>query len=56
MTGNFIKFNRILDEQKINLKEDILTNFKIILNLYKKEKISSIESYYYFYLITIITK
>lgn len=36
--GNFIKFNHIIDEQKINLNENIMANFKIILSLYKKEK------------------
>ena len=53
--GNFIKFNHILDEHKINLKEDILTNSKIILNLYKKEKnfiyrdlLLFLSNYYYY--------
>ena len=36
--GNFLKFNIILNENNINLKENSLKTFKIILDLYKKSK------------------
>ena len=36
--GNFIKFNNILSENKIDIKSDYLTNLGILLNLYKKDK------------------
>ncbi len=36
--GNFLKFNIILNENNINIKENILKAFKIILDLYKKSK------------------
>lgn len=36
--GNFLRFNIILNENSINLEENILKNFKIILDLYKKSK------------------
>lgn len=36
--GNFLKFNYIVDRNKINFEENILINFKKFLNLYKKEK------------------
>lgn len=36
--GNFLKFNIILNENNINIKENILKAFKIILGLYKKSK------------------
>ena len=36
--GNFIKFNNILNENKIDIKSDYLTNLGILLNLYKKDK------------------
>ena len=34
----FLKFNYIVDKNKINFEENILINFKKFLNLYKKEK------------------
>jgi DNA polymerase-3 subunit delta' len=36
--GNFIKFNNILSENKIDIKSDYLKNLGILLNLYKKDK------------------
>ena len=36
--GNFLRFNLILNENGISLKENILKTFKIILDLYKKTK------------------
>ena len=36
--GNFLRFNMILSENSINFKENILKTFKIILDLYKKNK------------------
>ena len=36
--GNFIKFNYILKEKKLELEGKFLKNIEIILNLYKKEK------------------
>ena len=36
--GNFLSFNKILEENKINVDEDFLKNLEILLNLYKKTK------------------
>tara|TARA_B100001564_G_scaffold238171_1_gene201481 strand:+ start:126 stop:1061 length:936 start_codon:yes stop_codon:yes gene_type:complete len=36
--GNFLLFNKIFEENKINLDEDFLKNLEILLNLYKKTK------------------
>ncbi len=36
--GNFIKFNHIFRENKIEMKNEFLKNFLVLLNLYKKEK------------------
>ena len=36
--GNFLIFNKICEENKINLDEDFLKNLKILLDLYKKDK------------------
>ncbi len=36
--GNFLKFNIILNENSINPKENSLKTFKVILDLYKKNK------------------
>lgn len=36
--GNFLIFNYIFNEKKLSLKNDLITNSKSILNLYKKEK------------------
>ena len=36
--GNFLRFNIILNENSIKVEENILKNFKIILDLYKKSK------------------
>ena len=36
--GNFLKFNFILNENKISLDNEFLTNISILLNLYKKNK------------------
>ena len=36
--GNFLSFNKIFEENKINLDEDFLKNLEILLNLYKKTK------------------
>ena len=36
--GNFLKFNYILDENKISLNNDFLDNLSLLLNLYKKNK------------------
>jgi GTPase SAR1 family protein len=36
--GSFIKFNYILDENKISLNEDFQQNLEYMLKLYKKEK------------------
>ena len=36
--GSFIKFNYILDENKISLNDDFQQNLEYMLKLYKKEK------------------
>jgi len=36
--GNFLSFNKIFEENKINVDEDFLKNLEILLNLYKKTK------------------
>ena len=36
--GNYIKFNHILNENKINPDDKFIDNINLILNLYKKEK------------------
>ena len=36
--GNFLMFNRIFDENKINQKDDFGQNLEKLLNLYKKNK------------------
>ena len=36
--GNFLLFNKICEENKINTDEDFLKNLKILLDLYKKDK------------------
>tara|TARA_X000001036_G_scaffold84662_1_gene76670 strand:+ start:1991 stop:2926 length:936 start_codon:yes stop_codon:yes gene_type:complete len=36
--GNFLLFNKICAENKINFEGDLLENLKILLNLYKKNK------------------
>ncbi len=36
--GNFLRFNIVLNKYNINLEENILKTFKIILDLYKKSK------------------
>ena len=36
--GNFLSFNKICEENKINVDEDFLQNLKILLNSYKKNK------------------
>ena len=36
--GNFLSFNTICQENKINVDEDFLQNLKILLNSYKKNK------------------
>ena len=36
--GSFIKFNHVFRENKIEMKNDFIKNFLILLNLYKKEK------------------
>ena len=36
--GNFLLFNKICEENKINIDEDFLQNLKILLNSYKKNK------------------
>ncbi len=36
--GNFLKFNRIFEENKINIDENYLKNLDIFLKLYKKTK------------------
>ena len=36
--GNFLSFNKIFEENKINTGEDFLKNLEILLNLYKKNK------------------
>ena len=38
--GNFLKFNKIFNENNINFDENFLDGFNILLNLYKKIKIS----------------
>ena len=34
--GNFIKFNYIINDQKLNLKDNFLNNFQKILKIYKR--------------------
>ena len=36
--GNFLKFNFLFIDKKINIEDDFLSNLDFILNLYKKEK------------------
>ena len=36
--GNFLKFNYILDQNDISLKDEFLDNLKLLLNIYKKNK------------------
>tara|TARA_X000000368_G_C23041350_1_gene717070 strand:- start:604 stop:1539 length:936 start_codon:yes stop_codon:yes gene_type:complete len=36
--GNFLSFNQICKENKINLNENFLKNFNLLFNLYKKKK------------------
>ena len=36
--GNYIKFNYFFNEKILNLNESFLSNIKLILNLYKKDK------------------
>tara|TARA_B100001093_G_scaffold123973_1_gene116572 strand:- start:1562 stop:2497 length:936 start_codon:yes stop_codon:yes gene_type:complete len=36
--GNFIKFNHIFNEYNISLDSDLIENFSLLLNLYKKNK------------------
>jgi len=36
--GNFLLFNKIFEENKINIDEDFLKNLETLLNLYKKNK------------------
>ncbi len=36
--GNFIKFNYIIAENKIDINDSFLNNLSILINLYKKEK------------------
>jgi len=36
--GNFLSFNKIFEENKINTGEDFLKNLELLLNLYKKNK------------------
>ena len=36
--GNFLKFNKIFQENEINLDENFIKNLEILLNLYKKTK------------------
>ena len=36
--GNFLKFNKIFEENQININEDFIKNLTILLNLYKKNK------------------
>ena len=36
--GNYIKFNHILNKNKIDINERYLKNLNTILNIYKKEK------------------
>ena len=36
--GNFLSFNKVFEENKINVDEDFLKNLEILLNLYKKTK------------------
>ena len=36
--GNFLSFNKIFEENKINFNEDFLKNLETLLNLYKKNK------------------
>ena len=36
--GNFLKFNKIFEENQIDINEDFLKNLTILLNLYKKNK------------------
>tara|TARA_Y100000996_G_C22059062_1_gene452443 strand:- start:16 stop:540 length:525 start_codon:yes stop_codon:yes gene_type:complete len=53
--GNFLIFNKVIAENKINPKGDFLENLKILLNLYKKNKsldlinlILFLTDYYFF--------
>ena len=47
--GNFLKFNIILNKDNININENILKTFKIILDLYKKNKSLFFKDLLFFY-------
>ncbi len=47
--GNFLRFNIILNENNINPKENIFKTFKIILDLYKKNKNLFFKDLLFFY-------
>ena len=36
--GNFLKFNYLFNEKKLDISKSLISNFKIVLNSYKKEK------------------
>ena len=56
--GNFLKFNKICQDNKINIDENFLKNLEIFLNLYKKTKNKDLINIilfltdYYFYNLT----
>ena len=47
--GNFLKFNIILSEHSISINQNILKTFKIILDLYKKNKDLFFRDLLFFY-------
>ena len=47
--GNLIKYNFILEQNKIDLNSDYLNNLKILINLYKKEKNIFYKDLIYFF-------
>ena len=47
--GNFLIYNEICSQKKLNLNENFLENMEIILNLYKKEKNSNYIKLLLFY-------
>ena len=47
--GNFIKFNYIINDQKLNLKDNFLNNFQKILKIYKKDREYFYKDFLLFY-------
>ncbi len=46
--GNFLIFNNIINENNLDMNDPLLKNFKLIINLYKKEKNSFYKDFLLF--------